>query len=273
MKNIDFVELIRDFLLDEMSIKNILDELNGLKDKEKYRLELGKVLYSNGLKKQGYIVTPYNIEVDKHKNFSSEISFCYGDEINSADYASKSVKKEPVLIMNGYIFFVSGQFSESDGQPKINNANLLKWPTDIQLNELKKKVGFVSSRITYQKTDFDNEKFEGYNGETYKEYEDIKTHKVKVSNLGRVMVDNVIFEPQEDGGLLCIFENIAVHRLIGETFLEKPLGFSSQIHHIDNNGYNNNINNLLNITYEQHASIHLYMWNNYKFCDGILKNR
>jgi hypothetical protein len=35
-------------------------------------------------------------------------------------------------------------------------------------------------------------------------------------------------------------------------------------HHIDNDAKNNRAGNILKVTWEQHAAIHLYMWNDYK---------
>jgi hypothetical protein len=133
-------------------------------------------------------------------------------------------------------------------------------------------VGSVSYPVTFKKEDVENETFVKYIGDEFKNNENFKTHEIKISNLGRVMVDNNIVETKEKKGLLYIFEEIPVHRLVGEIFLLKPLGSSSQIHHIDNNGYNNNIKNLIRITSEQHASIHHHMWeNNFKFEDNELK--
>ena len=272
MLNNEYItDKIKTYLIDE-KIEYFLENIKNIENIEKKRIEIGKVLFSNGIKKNEYIITPYNINIYKDKKFICEMSFCYGDKINSINYSSKYKVNKPVLIMDGFIFFVWGEFI--DENINITNIDLLQWPTNIYLNELKKSVKWDSFLIKYKDIDFSNEKFEKYNGETYKEDINIIKNDVKLSNLGRIMINNNIVEPKEYKKLLYIFENIPVHRLVCETFLPKPIGgFSSQIHHIDNNGFNNNINNLLNITYEQHASIHLYMWNYYKFENGILKNR
>jgi hypothetical protein len=274
LENKEIIELIKDYLIDENTIRIFTKKINGIENKEKYRLEIGKVLYSNGMETQDYIVTPYNISVcKKNRSFLCEMSFCYGNEVNSLEYNSNRKQKKPVLIMNGYIFFIWGEFFESNSKINISRTDLLQWPTDIQLNELKKMVGWVSSSVEYHSIDFKDEKFERYNGGKFKEDENIKEHEVKVSNLGRIIIDGIENKPKENKGLLYIFENIPVHRLVCEAFLPEPIGFSSQIHHIDNNGLNNNIKNLLNLTYEQHASIHLFMWDKFKFENDILKNR
>jgi SepF-like predicted cell division protein (DUF552 family) len=266
MTNFDKIKLIREYLIRDHNVQVLINKIAELKKLDKYRIEIGKVLFSNGIKNNEYIITPYNIAVSRNREFICEMSFCYGDEIMSCDYFSKFEHKEPISIMNGYIFFLRGELNESYDEIKINQIDILQWPTDIPLDELKKLAGGEPSQIEYEKTELESEEFEEYNSKL-----SIK-EKIEVSNLGRVKVNGTIVIPKRNKkGFLYILDDIFVHKLVSEIFLPKPIGFTSQIHHIDNNGYNNRVKNLINITYEQHPSIHLFMWKKYRFENGTLK--
>ena len=189
--------MIKDYITGEKFFEIILLHLsNEILNNTKYRLEIGKVLYGNGIERQGYIITPYNIEISKNMEFICEVSICYGKE-----------QKNSVPIMNGLIIFFSGRYSKTDrimesgefinfdgGAFVLNKIEFLEWPTDIPLTELKKMVGSVSYPVTFKKEDVENEKFVKYMGDEYKNNENFKTHEIKISNLGRVMVDNNIVE-------------------------------------------------------------------------------
>jgi hypothetical protein len=272
LKNSDVVGFVKEYFTRANAVKDLLKKIESLKNKEKYQLEIGKVLFGNGTKVNKYTITPYNIEIYQNKSISCEVAFCYGEEIMSVDYSSKWSNKAAVSIMNGYIFFISGEFIETSNDIIINRSDLLAWPTDIPLDELKSMVKWVSLPVKYEEIELENEKFVKYNGENNPDI-NLSGHTIEVSDFGRVMI-NKIEEPQiVKRGFSCVLNDIPVYKLVGNTFLPKPIGFSSQIHHIDNNGCNNNIKNLLRITYEQHASIHLFMWNGYKFGNDELKNR
>jgi hypothetical protein len=45
-----------------------------------------------------------------------------------------------------------------------------------------------------------------------------------------------------------------------------------ETHHVDNNPENESCGNILKVTMEQHASIHLWMWDQYKLDENFLKN-
>lgn len=105
-----------------------------------------------------------------------------------------------------------------------------------------------------------------YNQNHYigKEYHNIK--KLEVSDLGRVRVTYVdnkkeILHQSDDIeiGYLRLpkfpgFGN--VYRLVAETWLEKDNDERNIVHHIDNDGYNNKVENLVWVTAEEHAKIH-----------------
>jgi hypothetical protein len=271
-QNNDIIKFVIDYFSRKNNAGNLINKIEKLESEEKYCLEIGKVLFNNGFKIHNFIVTPYNIEIYKNKKFFCEISLCCGEKIMSVNYSSKRIHKSPIEIMNGYIFFIYGEFTEMYNDIVINSCDLLEWPTDISLNELKKMVEWVSSPVEYQKMDLDSERFLKYDNESNHDI-DLSKYSVEVSDIGRIRINNIIVKQTVKNGISYVLNNIPVYKLIGNTFLPKPIGFSSQIHHIDNNGCNNNIKNLLRITYEQHASIHLFMWDSYKFEDNVLKNR
>jgi hypothetical protein len=175
----------------------------------------------------------------------------------------------------------------TSAREKTIELDALKWPGDICLADLKSAVQWESYPIIHdgkpihlndQSAELENEYFRDYNGDAFSGT-NVEKSKIEISNLGRVRIDGKV-KPQkydEKHKLLYIpVENdilrIYIHRLAGEVFLEKPNGFDGQIHHIDNNEFNNNVKNLLNVTMEQHASIHLYMWENYKIENRFINN-
>ena len=100
MKN-QFISLVKKYFTDEKIFEIILFPSYDKFYNEKNRLEIGKVLYGNGVNRHGYIVTPYNIEIEKSE-FSCKVSICYGNEIKYTD-----------AVMNGLILSCSGSFCDS----------------------------------------------------------------------------------------------------------------------------------------------------------------
>jgi len=106
-----------------------------------------------------------------------------------------------------------------------------------------------------------------YNQNHYigKEYHNIES--LDVSNLGRVRVTYInnnlkeILHQSDDIeiGYLRLpkfpgFGN--VYRLVAETWLKKDDDKRNIVHHIDNDGYNNRVKNLIWVTAKEHAKIH-----------------
>jgi hypothetical protein len=57
-----------------------------------------------------------------------------------------------------------------------------------------------------------------------------------------------------------------------ENKIYKDYSIYLETHHIDNHPENKSLRNILKVTMEQHASIHLWMWDQYKLDDNFLKN-
>ena len=124
-----------------------------------------------------------------------------------------------------------------------------------------------------------NKQSEDLKGEYWKEYS--KIPKLKISNLGRIQYDNVILNQVEEfkndkskthiGYLqldkeqateLEIWSKIKenyIYQLVANIWLDKPDDFENEIyevHHIDNDGYDNAVDNLIWVKKCQHELIH-----------------
>lgn len=87
-----------------------------------------------------------------------------------------------------------------------------------------------------------------------------------VSTMGRVKYDNAIVL-QDDAGCpgylkldvdkkLGVDHSVNVYTLVAKTFLGKKEGDGYDVHHIDNNGYDNRPENLILLTKTQHYAVH-----------------
>lgn len=276
---------INEFLKSDEMLKLLEQAIEQLTDKSRYQLDIGKVLFGNGTKANAYTITPYDIGFCKNGTARCKIAVCFGDTIQSTEYNSRFEPKKPIEIMRGYLFSAWGIPLAPVTETTIK-LYALKWPGDMCLADLKSAVQWESYPILHngkpihlhdQSAELENEYFSNYNGDTFSGTS-AKNSKIEISNLGRVRINGKVKTQSYDekNKLLYIpvesdMLRIYIHRLAGEVFLEKPNGFDGQIHHIDNNEYNNRVENLLNVTMEQHASIHLYMWENFKIEDGFLK--
>ena len=98
-------------------------------------------------------------------------------------------------------------------------------------------------------------------GENWVEHPKYKTYKV--SNLGRVMINDVIQKQRDDPdgklGYLVLekYTMVLVYQLVADVFLDRKEGEGLAVHHIDNNGYDCSEDNLIMLTESQHNAIHL----------------
>jgi hypothetical protein len=114
-------------------------------------------------------------------------------------------------------------------------------------------------------------------GEVFKEYPENKL--IKVSNLGRIKINNEIIEQWEEveenrrdylyvkiGHIIDTEKD--VYRFVAKTWCKKPYNSDNsiiwQVHHISNNGYDNRPSNLLWVTPKQHSIIDPRPWERYK---------
>lgn len=94
-------------------------------------------------------------------------------------------------------------------------------------------------------------------------YKNIKM--IEVSNFGRVKINNIIAEQQDKNGQIGYLQLKdypglgMVWNLVANTWLEKPNNCNKDIifhvHHITNNGYDNNVENLIWLDRNTHAKI------------------
>lgn len=101
-------------------------------------------------------------------------------------------------------------------------------------------------------------------GEEWRELPNCK--KYSISTMGRVKYDDKIV-PQDDaektGYLkldvdkkLNVDHSVPVYRLVAKAFLGKKECNGYEVHHIDNNGYDNRPENLILLTRTQHNAVH-----------------
>ena len=107
---------------------------------------------------------------------------------------------------------------------------------------------------------------------------EISKYRIEISNFGRVKIDDrVQRQYQEDYGYLKVRINekhsYLVYRFVAETWCNCPaedtLG-KWQVHHIDNNGFDNRPYNLIWVTNEEHKTIDPCPWNRTQLLTSIL---
>jgi hypothetical protein len=138
-------------------------------------------------------------------------------------------------------FSVSQSCNDPSNDPiKIRKGVILVGKGEYYCN----KLCNINNNFMAWNTDFDmqtlKEKVNYWGPQlSYKEY-----YKIIGNDIDKIRKDNVYYQ----------YDNIRL-----------------QLHHIDNNSNNNIFENLLWVTIEQHASLHLYMWEKYKLKDNFLK--
>lgn len=150
----------------------------------------------------------------------------------------------------------------------------------IDIEELKKLLkttkeindkyanGGKSYSFEMQKENFENEKFE-----PYKDF----SERIQVSNLGRVKFDGEIQEQTDEKSsigylylknyhkiqekLVKVFNDEFVYEMVVNVWLPKHTNDKCiyDIHHKDNDGYNNTVDNLILLKRCEHKAIHPFM--------------
>lgn len=152
------------------------------------------------------------------------------------------------------------------------NKSIIK---SSDLYETKEKRKKESPSFIIENFDLENEKWADYPQELfnnfkseyttrqYKDLENIDT--IMVSNFGRVKIDGIIEEQEDQSGKtgylqLKKYPGLGmIYQLVAETWLEKPIGICSDcildVHHITNNGYDNGVENLIWLNRCDHSRI------------------
>ena len=119
-----------------------------------------------------------------------------------------------------------------------------------------------SSKLTYAVINGKKTTAPYIRGEVWKEIQDYP--KYFISNKGRVysFKSNKLLKLQEYAHYIYVelYNNkkkkkIRLHRLIAIHFLENPDN-KPYVHHIDGNWYNNDVSNLMWVTYAEHRKLH-----------------
>lgn len=127
------------------------------------------------------------------------------------------------------------------------------WPSEQEIAERKQEG---AKRYNSEETNLPGEEWRDLPG--YKQY--------SISNMGRVKYNDAIVQ-QDDaertGYLkldvekkLGVDHSVNVYTLVAKAFLGKKEGDGYDVHHIDNNGYDNRPENLILLTRTQHNAVH-----------------
>ena len=127
------------------------------------------------------------------------------------------------------------------------------WPTQEEINKKREQFSVIYNSDKY----FENEKWSYLPGNDHYE----------ISTLGRVKYDGTFItqtDPYNDGYLVLVqpkdFPEIDtstnVYTFVAKTFLGKRDGDGLHVHHLDNNGFDCSVSNLVLLTPEQHRAVH-----------------
>ncbi|MBD5435612.1 MAG: hypothetical protein HDR36_03730 [Treponema sp.] len=146
--------------------------------------------------------------------------------------------------------------------------------TDAEFSQYYEKLWEKSPHEKPSKEEIAERKREGakrYNSEADslpgEEWRDLQNdERYSISNMGRVKYDNAIVQQddaEKTGYLkldvdkkLKVDHSVNVYTLVAKVFLGKKEGDGYDVHHIDNNGYDNSPENLILLTRTQHNAVH-----------------
>ena len=136
----------------------------------------------------------------------------------------------------------------------------------IRLNEKEISLKTVYKQLSNTNICIDD--IENLNGEEWKQID----FNYFISNRGRVKSfvkwkSRILKQSENTNGYLRVElygKKILIHKLVAKYFLDKPTEGQTEIHHIDLNSQNNNADNLIYLTKEQHKQIHKQIRRNQK---------
>ncbi len=145
------------------------------------------------------------------------------------------------------------EFSQYYEQLWEKTPHKSNWPSKQEIEE-KKREG--AKRY--------NSKEASLPGEEWRVLPDCKHYSI--SNMGRVKYDDAIIRQDDTGKVgylkldvdkkLKVDHSVNVYTLVAKAFLGKKEGDGYDVHHIDNNGYDNRPENLILLTRTQHNAVH-----------------
>jgi hypothetical protein len=210
------INLIHDLLISSNVIKEFIEKIPII-EIQKYELDIGSILYSNGKINNDYMLFPYDAYIKKGTNdtIGFKIAITYDPEENSLNYKSQFSSKKLIKIRKGVVLIGCGKYLDNKKSIELNNNDIhfMIWNTNIDLQTLKDQVQWQPYLKPY------------------------------INNIPNI--ENKIY---------------------------RDYNIYLETHHIDNNPENESSGNILKVTMEQHASIHLWMWDQYKLDENFLKN-
>jgi hypothetical protein len=115
------IKLIYELLLSSNEIKEFAEKIPSI-EIQKYELDIGHVLYSNGKTNNGYILFPYDIYI-RNDTINFKIAVTYGPEKNSLNYKSQ-YKKKSIKIRKGVILIGCGKYLDNKKSIELNNNDI-----------------------------------------------------------------------------------------------------------------------------------------------------
>ena len=148
---------------------------------------------------------------------------------------------------------IDAEFSQNYEQLYKRTPHKDNWPTEQEIEERKREG---AKRYNAEEATL--------HGEEWRELPNC--NKYSISNMGRVKYEDKIVQ-QDDAGKtgylkldvdkkLNVDHTVNVYTLVAKAFLGKKEGDGYDVHHIDNNGYDNRAENLILLTRTQHNAVH-----------------
>jgi hypothetical protein len=218
---------------------------------ECFIMKLGFILFPT----QEYIY-PYNIYTYNENRFDFRIAIYQHSRIDENN------------LRNGMVLYGRGEYYINNiFTIKICDKKLMKWQTDLSIDELIKKCNRIKTNANIE-----NERFKiAKQGGQFRENNHLLYKTLEIGNYGTIKYGGIV-QPiiKDSAGYCCVrpeknCKPLRIHWLVADAFL--PIAEEEiycDVHHINGCGEDNRQNNLLRVSMEQHASIEQFMWNNYE---------
>ena len=251
-------------IIEKVDFSSILTKCSYYQNTSLYELQIGEVLHNHINNNGKFDFTLYDIFPLQKNYFEFKIALFFDDVILIDNYSSKYKDKKKYKVRKACILYGNGCLSSDNAKIMLETFELLKWNTNLHYEKLKQLVQWESEPIKYN-----NQK------EIFEKYIDQKTQNIFfISNLGRVKNQNedyINFILDDKRKVFYFEDKKYIHELVASIFTHNDnKNLCTQVHHIDNNNYNNTASNLVYVSKEQHACIHTFMWDSYYLKDNIL---
>jgi hypothetical protein len=227
------ISTIHNLLISSNIVREFVEKVSRI-NRDKYILDIGSILYNDGKIKDNHTFFPYDVYIKRGKENYNSVNNSSNIRFKIAiTFGIEEYSKNYQSNPN----YIKGAIKTKSGIIVIGKGEYLHNEKDIRLYEKDIACMDWNSDLDIQTL---KDKVNYWGSQlSYKEY------YARIGNDKYKIRKNDIYKD-------------------GETYLE--------LHHIDNNSNNNKLENLLWVTREQHASIHLFMWNYYFLEENFLKS-